>query len=363
MRKPLVTSLFIFLGVSMGISPAVQATEIRDMYRSVKYAGMGGAGVAVVEDENAIFMNPAGLAAVKGLQFNYVTADIEMSADVITTGLSGAAAFGNIDAKVLNMFMGKNLFLHGQIAPSLLMPHFGFAFLSDHQLALSELNKTNPRINLGYQSTNGLQMAFGTSVLSKSKKNNDLRVGLATKIMWRRGGYHDLSFLDILRLSQGPQEYLNELTGDYGRGIGVDLGLQYLHTTGKRLTWSTGLALTDMGDTTFDSPQADTQKSDLTWGVAATYKVSKIKATLAYDLKKLLDSVEYRKRSHLGLELSLPIVSVYGGIYQMALSYGAAVDLWLFKITAASYAEEQMSYATQNPERRYDLRVALKFGI
>ncbi|MGK5083281.1 hypothetical protein WDW37_08235 [Bdellovibrionota bacterium FG-1] len=340
-----------------------EAAEFHPLYRSLRSAAMGGAYVALADDENAIFLNPAGLASVKKITFNYASVDLEMSTDVVTTGMTGAGAFSSLGISTLNAFMGKNIFAHGQIAPSLLMPHFGLAFLSDHQFSLQEQNEANPQINLGYQSTNGIQVAFGTSVLRRGATRSDFRVGAAAKMMWRRGGYHDLSFLDVLRLSQNAQGYINDLTGSYGRGYGADVGLQYLFKATKKLTLSSGLAMTDIGNTTFDSPQADSQKSDLTWGMAATYHLSKARLNLAYDLKGLTDTVEFRKRSHLGLEFSVPLISVYAGLYQMALSYGAAVDLWLFKVTVASYSEEQGTFATQNPERRYALRIALKVGF
>jgi hypothetical protein len=63
------------------------------------------------------------------------------------------------------------------------------------------------------------------------------------------------------------------------------------------------------------------------------------------------------------VEWELPGISVFGGIYQTYLSYGASFDAWLFRVTAASYAEELGGLAYQNGNRRYLLRLAMRLNL
>jgi hypothetical protein len=343
---------------------SAHATYYPSLYAGTRANAMGGAFVAIADDEQAIFMNPAGLAGVKGFTFNYAAADIEVSTDTVMAGLQGVTAFNNLNANTLNMLMGKDIFAHTQFAPSLVMPNFGIAFLSDQQFALLEQNIANPNLRLGYQMTNGIQAAWGGSILPKRMRTrSDLRVGIAAKMMWRLGGYYNLGVMDLLNLTQDPLNSLHALTGGYGRGYGVDLGTQYIRYLGKNFSLATALVMTDVGDTTFADPAAAAQKSDLTWGMAASYKLRRIKVNFAFDYKHLLQDTDFRSRTHTGLELQVPFVSLYGGFDQMNLTYGAACDLWIFRLTAASYAEELAAYAGQNTERRYALRIALKFGF
>ncbi|MEK6704733.1 MAG: hypothetical protein AABZ06_03010, partial [Bdellovibrionota bacterium] len=123
-----------------------------------------------------------------------------------------------------------------------------------------------------------------------------------------------------------------------------------------------GMALTDIGNAAFDG-NADPQTSNMSTGLALTYKLPGLSTTFAYDYKHMLDSGDWKKKNHAGLEVALPFISVYGGMNQAYFTYGFSLDIWLFRLTALSYAEEQGAYALQDPERRYLLRLALKVGL
>jgi hypothetical protein len=131
----------------------------------------------------------------------------------------------------------------------------------------------------------------------------------------------------------------------------------------KNFTLSSALVMTDIGHTSFTGGTADPILSDLTFGLGASFQLRKAKVSLAWDQKHLLEDTEFRIRNRLGVEFSLPFIAIYGGYYQLALTYGASFDLWLFRFTASSYAEELATYANQNPSRRYALHIAMKFGF
>jgi hypothetical protein len=334
------------------------------LFTGTRANGMGGAFVAVADDEQAIFMNPAGLAGVKGFTFNYAAADIEASWDTVLTGLEGMTAFSELSAETLNILMNKKIFVHTQFTPSLIMPGFGIALISDQQFSLLEQNRANPSTRLGYMLTNGFQVAYGASVLPKRMRTKqDFRVGVAGKLLWRRGGLYDLNVIQLMNLAQAPIDTVHQITGNYGKGYGLDLGFQYLRSMGKRLTLAGAIAMTDLGHTAFADPKAMPQRSNLTWGLAATYNLRRIKVTYAFDYAHTLEDLDFRSRVHTGVELQLPFITLSGGFNQMNLSYGASFDLWMFRITAASYAEELATLGGQNSERRYAARVALKVGF
>jgi hypothetical protein len=331
--------------------------ELRDMFRGARATAMGGAFVAVADDEEAIFMNPAGMAGTKKTQIQFANVDIEGSTDIYTNLQKDANAFKKISIDSVNVLMGQNIYGHAQITPSFLTHNFGMAALVDDQIALRARNQALPQIELGYQFTNGFQFAYGQSVLGKKQTLNDLRLGIGGKIMWRRGGYDVLSVPQLLNLNQNT---LHDIAGSYGQGYGVDLGMQYIRTLNRFSTLQFGLAETDIGDTSFGS-EADPQKNSLALGTAYIAKLGLFRGTVALDFRHLTEDTDWKKKSHVGFELAGPMLAIYGGLNQMYLTYGVSVDFWLMKFSVVSYAEETDSLVFQDPERRYLVHMSFKF--
>jgi hypothetical protein len=318
--------------------------------------------VAVADDEEAIFYNPAGLAGIQKMQFTYLGIDLGVSSDVITSATTATSAFSDLSADTVNQFMGKDLYVKGTVAPTLVAPNFGFALLMDGEAALLAKNQALPRITLGYQTTNGVQVAYGVTIggaRHRRGSRGELRVGIAGKLLWRRGGYHTMSLMEVMNLGTSS---FRDMAGNFGRAIGADLGTQYVFRANSRLTLAGGLVYTDIGDTTFGE-HADALKGNLSAGVAATYELRGAKLILAADQRHITDETDWRKKMHVGVTAKLPLLELHGGVSQASLTYGATVDLWLFRLTGLSYVEELGSFAFQDPMRRWVLRMALKLDL
>ncbi|MGK5087414.1 hypothetical protein WDW86_07630 [Bdellovibrionota bacterium FG-2] len=346
-------SFFVFVGllVTLGFEqPSFALSELRELYRGPRAQAMGNAFVAVADDEQAIFYNPAGLAGNTKTKITYLAADLEASNDLIFGVGANLGAFSKLGSDTINNVMGKDIYARATVAPSITIPGFGLAVLVDDQAALFAKNKALPHITLGYQATNGIQAGFGFALGGKKRKRrSELRVGAAGKMLWRRGGYHEIPLMDMFKINANT---LGDMTGGYERGFGGDLGAQYLFDVNPHLLLSSGLAYTDILDTKFGGI-ADRQPSNLSTGIAATYHFKRASTTLAYDYRHMLTTTDSRKKSHLGWELSIPLISVYAGLNQMAFCYGATLDLFLFKIRALSYAEDMAAFANLESQRRY----------
>jgi hypothetical protein len=134
------------LGLGALAPPAHALEELREFYRGTRAVAMGGAFVALADDEQAIFFNPAGLAGVKGFTFNFVSLDIESSLDNYLAFLQvGSKLSGSIGTDTLNELMGKRLYARAQISPSLVLKNFGIAPIVDGQFAFNESNPRPPR--------------------------------------------------------------------------------------------------------------------------------------------------------------------------------------------------------------------------
>ncbi|HCM38778.1 MAG: hypothetical protein A2070_08740 [Bdellovibrionales bacterium GWC1_52_8] len=350
----------LLLTLCASVLPATGfAKELKELYRGARAQALGNAYVAVSDDDEAIFYNPAGLAGQKKYSINYMALNLEGSTDIMSM-FSEGSALRNMSGDSLNIMMGKNIFGHAQFAPSLTMSNFGAAILVDEQLSVRAENKAMPQVVLGYQQTNGFQVGWGTALGGgRRASNGEFRVGLGAKLMWRRGGYR---LLDLAQLISVSRNTLHEIAGNYKQGYGFDMGLQYVRKVNSRLELRWGGAWTDIGSTDFgDGP--DPQPSTMTTGVAAVYRFANFSGTFSYDLRHLNEPVDWKMKNHVGVELGMPMIRVYAGYNQAFLTYGLGFDAWLMKVMAVHYTEEQGSYATMDPERRYLLQIALKVGI
>ncbi len=367
-RRARLALLACLLGCASGAVGGVEAraSEFYPIYRSPRFDAMGGASVAIVEDEAALYLNPAGLAGVKDFQLNYLVADIDASDDAIFKSSSVASALQGGTGESLNAIMGKDIYSRVTASPILMGPNLAAGFFYDGQLALRSENKALPQIVAGYQTTQGVQLGWATTLGGSSGKGRraranrmEYRIGIAGKLMGRRGGYRLVPVSTLLQMSVSD---LKGLFNSYAVGYGLDVGAQAIYRSSANLKLMAGFAATDVGDTTFgNGPQPSTMNVSI--GAGLRYDFGGFGLIAAYDMRNLLQAADWRKKNHLGLELALPMLSLYGGLNQVYLTYGLSFDAWLFRVTASSYCEEQGGVAFQDPERRYAVRIGLKFNL
>jgi hypothetical protein len=180
-------------------------------------------------------------------------------------------------------------------------------------------------------------------------------------MLWRRGGYKEVPLATLLSANI---DTLKALMGSFEAGYGLDAGAQFIRSVNSNWTYALAASYTNIGDVNFRKDVADTIPGNLTAGGMVQYSLGGLTSwTLAYDQAFLLTPTDWRKRNHLGLEWALPGISVFGGINQTYLSYGASFDAWIFRVTAASYAEELGGAAYQEGNRRYLLRLAMRLSL
>ncbi len=367
----------------LGSVPAFGAAnyELRDLYRDARMKAMGGAGIALeLEDRDAIqaiFTNPAQMAGNRDLTLHYLNGDLAASTDTYTSIGDAQTAFSNFSFSNLNQLMGKNIYANGQYVAAVTAPNFGAAILLDAQAGFYAQNPSYPEYTVGYQTTNGVQAAWGTTIdlsgprsrrprrgrTAKPRATNgsELRVGLGGKVFWRKGGYKDVPLSTLMAASP---TFLDDLMGKFEMGYGLDAGMQFIRRASKRFSWSIASSYQNVGDMDFTGSIADTQRGNLRAGLGMRFQLEGLTSlSVAYDHAHLNQSMDWRKRQHLGVEWALPGISVFGGIHQTYLSYGASFDAWLFRVTAASYAEELGGSAYEMGDRRYLVRLAMRFGL
>jgi hypothetical protein len=353
--------------IAVGLLLAANAdagSELRELYRGARATAMGGAFVAVADDEQAIFMNPAGLAQITGSTLNLVPLVVEASSEAILNYATYLAAFTQPAATdTLTFLMGKSLQTRVQAAPALVFPGFGFAVLADQEIASVNHDPYYPKLQTTFQTTDGVQAAFGQTVLKLNRGRTRVSVGLGAKVLWRRGGTRTLSAFDLLSgLSGGDyNQFVTQAFGGFGMGYGGDAGVLVTHQMRDKMTLRFGAAMTEIGDISFG--EADPQKGNLSVGASFTFKSRDLTGTFSYDFRHILADADWRKKNHLGLELSLPLITLYGGVNGVHPTYGASFDLWVLKFTGMHYTEDVGALIDQSAQGRFLLQVQLKMPI
>jgi hypothetical protein len=332
--------------------------NMRELYQGARAIAMGNAFVSVADDEETLFYNPAGLAGIESSTLQYLNTDLEISGDIVDATQSSYDQFKNLSGDSLNILMGKNVYFHGNYVPSYVTKNFGLAVLFDQQLSMISQNKALPQVEMGYQTTNGIQLGYGFGLDRGKKSRSDLRFGIGFKYLFRRGGYYTLTQKQIANLNQNE---LRQIVGAFGSGVGFDLGTQYIYHVSSRLKLQAGAAWTEIGGVNFGNDTAEPLPGNLSAGLSVRYEFAHIAATLAYDMRHINETVDSRLRNHFGAELSIPLFRVYAGLNQIYPTFGFGFDLGIVQLLAVTYAEEMSSMAKINPERRYLLHIGMGF--
>lgn len=344
-----------------------EASMERSLLRSPEALAMGGAYTAIVEDRDAAFYNPAGVAAYDRLSIHYATLDPTVSGWVVS-GWSTLEDLRNPSGADLNALMGKNIYVEGTASTAVLAPGFALIGFYDAQGALYAKNQAFPKIEYGYQTTSGVQAAFGFSIQDGRKRGrgrrngeylNEWRFGVGAKFLARTGGYRLLSAAELFTIDSSNAA---DLIGGSGTGYGGDIGVQRVQRLNPNTTAYWGAAFLNVGDVHFGGG-ASPQKGDLSTGVGLRFKRGIASVTLAYDLQQINRSDSFGKKQNTGVKVSLPLVDLYGGFHQGFLTYGAAFDVWILRVAASVYREELGPYQKQDPEDRFALRIDFKMDL
>lgn len=343
-------------------SPGAQAQEQVSPVGLSRLQGMGGAGVGLADDEQALFINPAGLSGLKNRRFRPLTLYLEGDVNVYNSYQDSSDVFKDFSVSKLNELMGKTLYFRGSANTMIALPNFAISFLGDVQYSLLTRNQVNPEFRLGYQYTNGLQAGFSHAFKSSKNANDELRIGFAGKMLFRRGGYNDLTTSDLLAIGD-EQAFVADLAGPWARGFGFDIGSQYVRKVGRISNASAGVSIRDVANTRFSSYKADQIPMNISLGLGWKSELDFLSLSAALDYQNLTAATEWTNRLHFGLEAATPIFRVFAGLNQLYFSYGAGVDLWLIRMSLVTYTAEQGTSFRQRPSQRVAYQLELKLPL
>lgn len=369
--------------------PAVgRADEGRWTHYGVRPLAMGNAFVAVADDFNALFYNPAGIARIQSVACGGLR-DARRSRRDCEAGESRGALLnlGYEQSLGASRMIREAQALNGKSKDStrrtidLIQEEAG----DFHRFAVSATPYWIGRplgVGLGYEVGGSmtahrspairadvgeraiLPVAYAVSLLG-----NRVSLGAAAKVRFKEGINHTytLEFLRELESDDGTSLAVDDYFQG-GVGMGGDLGLLFTPFDASRAT--IGVSIADVGATRYyptkaaghvlDSPEPVPTSVNIGFSIRPVPVVSGVPWLLALDFHSINQAGSFSRKLNIGTEWDLADgVALQGGFHQGYPCGGLEVRIGRFEARVARYTEEIGEVAGDEPDPRYAVQFKL----
>ncbi|MEZ4741846.1 MAG: hypothetical protein R3B45_05275 [Bdellovibrionota bacterium] len=356
--------LYVFFLI-ISLTPVSYADEFPYTYRSSYFLGRGDTGLAIADNEDAIFYNPAGIALGKGLYKKTVFAApmLEVSQDTRDV-IRKIAVEDEAPTSILREHEGRPQHLGFNTFTGVILRRAALgAFASNSSTLMLFKDPDGGSLESLYVgSTAAAGMTFS---LAQDFFNQTLLVGFTGKYIMKGQANFKASAAEAESLSSINPDSL----AMKGQGTGADIGVMYKIPSQYNI--SLGLTIQDIGNTTFTPDQkTDLSKKErplkdnlqtINAGIAVEpgQRASRFKFML--DLRDLENRTgnSFYRRFHLGSEITVKdIVGITVGINQGYPTFGFYTDIRVLRLDLGFYTEELDELAGRRPDNRYFFRLS-----
>ena len=359
---------FSLIACALTLSSRTQADELKWTHYGVRPLGMGNAFVAVADDFNALFYNPAGLARLSTWSLEIINPTLGISSNTVSAIqdvnglLNGSADAGqnavNTALTTFESLEGKNQYLNLGFTPHLVFPGFGLGIGVDLGGSIVVHHQVSADVDAGIT-------AIVPITYAKNLLEDRLSLGASIKGVFTSGVDREFSIADLTAFtksstSAGSTDSDKKLK-DYvvsGKGVGLDVGM--LFTPVKTMEPTFGLSITDFGGTPYTATDDNLGKPkarqpSVNTGVSFKPYMSNGSYLLAaLDVQATNQPIHYSKKVNVGTEYGLgKVLKLEAGLHQGELSAGVQLDAWLLILRFATYAEQLGPTAGELSDRRY----------
>ena len=343
------------------VSSNVFAEDAQRLYRSSHYLGRGDAGLAIADDHEAIFYNPAGLAQGQGI-FNraiFLSPAFEFSDDA--RNMMNALQDEDADtAEILLKRVGKNQHLGLYNSTALVFRRAALSIFNgqttDILVYKSPAAGGLEAVKAQLVTSNGIAFALAQDFLNKS-----LFVGANVKYLHRGQAKLEANVADAESVGELDSSELFKS----GMGTSVDLGVIY--KLPGRLQPSVAATINNVGGANFkrmseEAGTPDGLKQVVNLGVAIQPQSKMSKFKLMAEIWDVTSQISKStiKKLHLGGDLSvLDTIGFTAGLSEGWSSGGLYVDLRFLRFDAGVYIQEMAERAGVRPDKRLFFRLTL----
>jgi len=338
------------------------ASERYEFFTGVRQNGMGGASVAVANDETSLLANPATLGKLRTYIFTVVDPEVTASDnDAAIMGQRGASDM--LEPQPLleqtKLSPGKHWHAKAQLFPSAVLTNFGIGFFGKREYN-AENNPATGMFHFDYT----YDTAF---VLGHSIRFFDGRVKIgATGRYVNRAEAHEVV----------PDTTTNLQLGDIikeGGAVAADVGL-VLTAPWIFLPTIAGV-WRDVGHTSFTlndglfykngrHPDIVKQTVDVAVGLFPIHGKN-VRSTFTAEYRDVLtynEETDHMRRTHVGFELNFyDMLFFRGGMNQRYWTAGMEFSFRYFQFQAATYGEEIGTPTVTKEDRRITGKLAFRF--
>lgn len=375
------------------LAPGLLGQESDDLVMpNGRTAALGGRHVALADDFQTLFANPAGLLDVEP-QFSYGELGLQASGPVFSLtslvietlgGSDFTAMLANSSVQQLLRSVYARLSLSGPLYFGYAGAGMGFGVFNESRLLLQSAGSSSLEIRVGERFL--LRGGYGIDIPLPEAANSTLAVGLGLKGFVRGDSVVSASLLTLPSVIDnfGP-DLLSDSPFELVSGIGIDTGVRYvwrellaagltvnnLYTPSAVVTYPTTSEFLG-GSGTGSAPAYATYPQEVNLGVAYTPPLGTADRYVQ-DLKVLFDYSDIFDfwidptnaenivlKMGLGVEATfLEILSVRGGFSQGLFAAGLGIDLAFVQVNAAMFGTELSSEPGLRPI--YNLVIGLEF--
>lgn len=355
---------FVFIFFTMIFSLRSHAQEIREYFNGARMMGMGGASIAVVNDETALLSNPAGLGKLRDFYGTIFDPEIDLGMNVngiyVNSPFTSPFDPGQI---ITALNSSKNTYYHArtQIFPSYVMKNFGIGIFYKYVLDM-KMNAAGNAADYFYQEDVGLHLGYNFRFF-----DGRVKLGFTGKLISR---------IEVNQTAKAyPGNFGLQTNASEGVGLGADVGLNLA----APWSWLPTLSIVarDVGSTQFTSgknvrylptttpiPTMMTQDYDVALAIFPIH-ANRSRSTFTIEAQKVLTAMASSNQSkylHIGYEYNNSDIF----FFRLGMNgpwYTAGVELATDKLQAqfATYGEDVGTGANLTEDRRYIFKFAFRF--
>lgn len=346
---------------TLTVAYSAQGREVREFYNGARSLGMGGASIAVVNDETALLSNPAGLGKLRDFYGTVLDPELDGSSNITNAYYSKPFGSPFEPAEVQKtMDLQRESYYHAnaQMFPSFVVRNFGIGIFGRNLLDAS-VDASGANMQTYYLSDVALVLGYNLRLW-----DGRIKIGVTGKAISRIEIDKNLPTTGDLSISGNASE---------GAGLGADVGLIL---TAPWVWFPTFSAVVrDVGGTGFnagaglrmstvDRPQHIDQDIDVAVALFPIHG-NDLRSTFTLEYQKMKEAGEAADKlryAHLGYELNFSdMFFVRAGVNQRFWTAGLELSSEHTQIQFASYGEDIGTDNAPKEDRRYVLKFSIRF--